>query len=214
MKKLVLAVSLAVCLVSNSQVSDIKFTMTDEQRAHIFDLINKGGTQEYAIIDGKKYPISFDRCFAIIDSLKKIPKDTLRVRFIKCLNLYRNSLGLSQVTEYIPANDACKFIIDYNKSTNLSHNTNIPGYITFSDRVSKIIKIKSKNAGENLFSTNILLTYAFYIEIFNITLEQFILDQWIHSPGHNKNLTIKNANLVGFAISDRLHTASSIVIEK
>ena len=211
MKKLVLIISLIVTKFVISQNTVSYFKMTPELHA---EFLKRKPIQYSAVIDGKVYEMDMDKYAKISDSLRKIPIDTIKVRFIKCLNKYRASLNLTPVTEYLPATDATKFIVDYNcklHGIELSHTTNIPGYQSFDNRYDKIIKISCKNAGENLLRTSTLYAYIIEMQYYNISVEQVILNHWINSKGHNRILTIKNANYVGFDTKNLIVTSVILI---
>jgi hypothetical protein len=213
MKKLVLIASLIVTKFIISQNTVSYFKMTPELHA---EFKKKKPVQFSTVIDGKVYEMDMDKYAKISDSLRKIPIDTIKARFIKYLNIYRVSLNLTPVTEYLPATEATKFIVDYNcklPGIELSHTTNIPGYQTFTNRCDKIIKISRNNAGENLLKIGTLYSCITEMLYHNISFEQVILKYWINSKGHNRNLTIKNANYVGFNVSANLTVSSSILID-
>jgi hypothetical protein len=215
MKAFILITGLAISILSNAQTTRI---MTADEVAKFYSKVkaDDGKTHVTYTWEGKTYKIDSDKFSRMVDSVRKIPNDTIKARFIKCLNAYRASLHLSPVVEYKLASDAAKFITDYNlklPGNQLTHKTNIPGYYNYSERHDKIIKLPSGKGGETLVKSPGGITFLYSMYVLNISLEQTILNSWIKSPGHNAILTIKDADYVGFNISEYKTIASAIVFE-
>ena len=134
------------------------------------------------------------------DSIKKIPQDTLSARFIKLLNQYRLSNGLSSLKLDIDYMKACSWMTKYMDSCHiLSHDINVNGMKTPWDRLVKFSNNVEHDAyGEVAALTPILA----YIQAYpDKTVEQIYLDVWLHSPGHKKILLEPGVKVIGVCLS-------------
>ena len=216
MKNVVLVLVFVLVLIgglANAQVKKGTFVMTPE----IHDAMiarAKAPKPEYSFkIKGNEKTFYFKDITPIIDSISKINSDTVRARFVKCLNVYRDSKGLCPVILNSNMNAAADYIVKYNtKIDGLSHITNVKGYETFNIRLTKFSNFIIGLGGETLFKDESLLFTAADMFENHISYEQAILNTWIKSPAHNKILLIKSVNVVGFSIIDR--TYGMIVIDK
>ena len=140
------------------------------------------------------------------DSIKKIPQDTLSARFIKLLNQYRLSNGLSSLKLDNHYMKTCQWMTKYMDSCNiLSHNINVNGMKTPWDRLVKF----SNNVNHDAYGEVAALTpiFAWIQSSPNKTVEQIYLDVWLHSPAHKKIILKPGVKVIGVCLSVTRGTA-------
>jgi len=219
MRAIILITVLAVSILGNSQVKVTTIRATPEYLEQIKKQSNEPVTWKTSVND-KTITIDLDKCRKFRDSICNIPLDTLTARFVKCLNVYRVKFRLPTLKLNDLITEQAKLIAEYNNNLlglSLTHQTNIPGKETFSDRVSKI---NSGHGGECVLKLGgdlAIILNLMYKE--KISYEQYLLNIWIKSSAHNSILKIKSADTVGFYLKfkDPNHlsgvSASVIVID-
>jgi len=201
MRAIILITVLAVSVLGNSQVNVTVIRTTPEYLAQIKKQSNEPATWK-TVVNDKTITIDLDKCRKFRDSICNIPQDTLTARFVKCLNAYRVKFRLPALKLNNLITEHAKFIAEYNNNLSglgLTHQTNIPGKETFSDRVSKINSGRGGECVLKLGTTEGEL--AFILNLMykeKISYEQYLLNMWIRSSAHNSILKIKSADTVGF----------------
>jgi uncharacterized protein YkwD len=134
----------------------------------------------------------------IADSIRvsTINWNDVYTEFYSLINLYRLKHNLNQLTFDSTIVNVSKFQSDYilhNKK--LTHETNITGYVTLSDRLVQFNYTKTF-AAECILNSSFLLVVTMHQSI-----AQHILNRWINSPGHNQVLLMPNVSHMGVSIS-------------
>jgi uncharacterized protein YkwD len=114
------------------------------------------------------------------------------IEFIQLLNAYRREKCLDTLTYSQSAYDAAKFQSEYSYSIKkLTHQNNIPGYETLTDRKLKF------NCSKNLGGECGVSFSLFNICILHQTIAEHILYMWQYSPAHNSILLMSDVKNVG-----------------
>lgn len=133
------------------------------------------------------------------DSLRKngINWNSVAAEFLVLLNQYRVKNGLNELIWNDSALNASEFMSDYCLNNKIiTHDTNIDGFETFTDRCNKF-KLDYENskclAGECGLYTPLFIMYIKQQK----SIAEYILGCWIESKNHNSILLTKDAKFAG-----------------
>ena len=142
--------------------------------------------------DGVYYLTRADKDMLAAMNKNGVNWNDVYIEFIQLLNAYRREKCLDTLTYSQSAYDAAKFQSEYSYSIKkLTHQSNMLGYETFTDRTNKF-NCKSNTGGECG-----LMFSLFNICVHHQTIAEHILWMWQYSPAHNHILLKPDVKNVG-----------------